>query len=104
MSSWVGDRETIMAMGIMAVSAVVYSIQYVDVKKAGKHHGGWTISFFRGLIGMGAATVSALLTKSRKGPLWGSRRENIKWLVWRGIFGGITIISSFIAVLVSASG
>jgi len=49
-----------------------------------------------------AALLSALMTRSRKGPLWGAHRENVKWLVLRGIFGGTTIITSFLAVLVSS--
>ena len=76
------------------------SVQYMDVKRAGKTHGFWTISFFRGLVGAIASAIAALLNKKRTSPLYG-KRENIKWLVARGVLGGITITTAFVAVLVS---
>jgi len=78
-----------------------YSAQYATVKLAHKHSEFWTISFFRGVVGSLAAITTALLSKRRQGPLYGHHKENMKWLILRGMLGGITIISAFLAVTVS---
>ena len=77
-----------------------YSLQYASVKLAKKHSEFWTISFFRGAVGTLAALMTALLSKNRRGSLLGANPSNIKWLLLRGVLGGITIISAFIAVTV----
>lgn len=36
----------------------------------------------------------------RQGPLYGRYRKNFKWLMLRGLLGGVTIITAFMAVKV----
>ena len=75
------------------------SVQYMQVKRAGKIYGPWTISFFRNLVGATASVVVSVLNKERAGAIYG-QRKNFKWLVLRGILGGIAINAAFFAVQV----
>jgi drug/metabolite transporter (DMT)-like permease len=61
--------------------------------------GFWTVSAFRGMTGGTLAVTAAAFSKTRKGSIMGERR-NLKWLLLRGLLGGITIISNFAAITV----
>jgi len=77
-----------------------YSAQYATVKLGKDHSGFWAMTFFRGVVGTGAALITALLSRKRQGSLFGAHTGNIKWLLLRGVLGAITIISAFLAVTV----
>jgi hypothetical protein len=90
-----------LAMAIMASASFMYSLQSLNVKLLGSRSGFWTISFFRGVSGMILAMCSGYMSKYREGPIWG-KRENVRWLVLRGILGAVTIIAFFAALTVRA--
>jgi drug/metabolite transporter (DMT)-like permease len=94
------DRASAIAMLLMAFSAFIYSLQSLNVKLLGDDYRFWTISFFRGVTGTVASLASgAANRKNREGPLWGSEK-NRRWLIIRGLLGGITIITAFAAISV----
>ena len=71
----------------------------MEVKREGRTYGFWTISFFRNLVGATASVIVSLLNFRRVGPIYG-QRKNFKWLVVRGVLGGISINAAFFAVQV----
>jgi len=77
---------------MMVSSAFLYSIQYLDVKII-SFFGSWTISFFRGVTG---TAVSLLLAVLYVDNILGKKR---KQLLVRGVLGGLTLVTSFIAVV-----
>jgi drug/metabolite transporter (DMT)-like permease len=77
---------------MMVSSAFLYSIQYLDVKMI-SFFGPWTISFFRGATGTAVSLLFAILYVDN---VLGKKKKE---LLVRGVLGGLTLISSFIAVI-----
>lgn len=77
----------------MLASALFYSLQYLDVKILSKNHGIWTITFFRGLVGILLCLITIIYTRVR--PFYGNQ---IFKLIIRGILGSLALASSFFAI------
>ena len=100
MATTIGILHIDAILPLVMLSYFLYSsVQYMEVKRAGKVYGSWTISFFRNLVGAVASVLVSVLNKRRVGSIYG-QRKNFKWLVVRGILGGISINAAFFAVQV----
>lgn len=77
----------------MIASALFYSLQYLDVKILSKDHGIWTITFFRGLVGILLGLIAIMYNKVR--PWYGIQ---ILKLIIRGLLGSLALASSFFAI------
>jgi drug/metabolite transporter (DMT)-like permease len=86
------DSIHLSASLMMVSSAFLYSIQYLDVKMI-SFFGPWTISFFRGATG---TTTSLLLAVLYVDNVLGKKKKE---LLIRGVLGGLSLITSFVAVI-----
>jgi len=86
------DSIHLSASLMMVSSAFLYSIQYLDVKMI-SFFGPWTISFFRGATG---TIVSLLLAVLYVDNVLGKKKKE---LLIRGVLGGLSLVTSFIAVI-----
>jgi len=89
------------AMFIMATGALSFSLEFAAAKEIQNNHGPGTTVCFRGAVGFVLAVITALLSSNRKGPLYGYRRQNIKFLILKAFLGGTSTILAFLAVKVS---
>ena len=85
--------HTLIPSCYMLTSALFYSLQYLDVKILSKNHGIWTITFFRGLVGILLCEIAIVYNKVR--PFYGNE---IFKLIVRGILGSLALASSFFAI------
>jgi drug/metabolite transporter (DMT)-like permease len=81
----------------MITSAFCYSLQYLDVKSISPYFGIWMITFFRGICSLLLSITGIFICYllDQKIQMLGNKK---KLLVVRGLFGGISIICSFLAV------
>jgi len=89
------------AMAIMATGALAFSVEFAEAKLLEGKQGPFTAVCLRGLVGMLLALLTALISRKRKGPLYGHHRQSIKFLVLKGFLGGTATILAFLAVKVS---
>jgi len=73
---------------------------YVEVKQANRHNKAGTITLCSSVVGGTVSLMAALLKKDREGPIYGTHPHNFKWLVLRGVLGGISVVSAFAAIQV----
>jgi drug/metabolite transporter (DMT)-like permease len=82
---------------MMITSAFCYSLQYLDVKSISPYFGIWMITFFRGVCSL-LLSLSGMLISRHLHPEFQILGNKKKLLLVRGIFGGLSIICSFLAV------
>jgi len=82
---------------MMMTSAFCYSLQYLDVKSISPYFGIWMITFFRGVCSL-LLSLSGMLISRHLDPEFQMLGNKKKLLLVRGIFGGLSIICSFLAV------
>lgn len=82
---------------LMIISAFCYSLQYLDVKSISPFFGIWMITFFRGICSLFFSLSGMMITRNYDSEIqiFGN---NKKQLIVRGLFGGLSIICSFLAV------
>lgn len=92
------DEPTAVAAALVATSAFLYSVESVNVKLLGKDVGFWTISVWRGVVGLVCCVGSYLAGRRREGTHWAGRPELRQFLALRGAMGAAAVISSFAAL------
>lgn len=85
-------RERYCPVFLSCFSAILYSLQNLNVKYVGHDAGVWTITCLRGVVGVLCALIACAGSIRPK-------RDNVKLLICRAFFGGLTIVSAFWAVM-----
>ncbi|GAB5031749.1 Hypothetical protein NocV09_00700170 [Nannochloropsis oceanica] len=92
------DEPTAVATALVAMSALMYSLEAVNVKLMGKDVGYWTISVWRGGVGAVCCLTSYFATPREEGTNPLGQAANRPMLALRGVTGAAAVISSFAAL------
>lgn len=93
------DEPTAVAAALVAMSAFMYSLESVNVKLLGKDVGFWTISVWRGVVGLVCCGLSYTAGRRPPGTHWLGQPGIRRFLALRGAMGAAAVISSFAALV-----
>ena len=88
------DRIMIAAIW-MALSSLMFSLQNVFAKLSEDHVDFWTVTFFRGLVGM-FLSIGIMMIKRQC--FW-KEPHDYRMLCTRGVLGGVTIVTGFLSLI-----
>lgn len=79
----------------MAFSSLLFSLQNVFAKLSGNHVDFWTVTFFRGCVGM----LLSIIVMMVKRELFWREPHDYRMLCTRGVLGGVTIVTGFLSLI-----